>query len=463
LIREQLSSAGAAGKLVLLYLLPFSTWMLLWVTFFPGLMNADSIHSWTNVTFGVYDESQTGFLPIAYSWLARLWNSPGAVTLSHIILMMAALHHVYAVLRRLGAPDRLLGCIAVYFAFSPFIGTSLVTVMKDTPSAILQLLLLLFSIQILETNGEWLTRRANIVLLALTLAFMCLVRHEGWISAATFAGCLILFFSRFRRRIGAMSAIAAGLVVLVQGPLFSLYHVDRNAAIESVIMQCSEIAVVYNHGGAVTPAEAAFIDKIAPAASWRAGYEPYSLNNVIFFNPKMNLSFAYANRGELASVWKAIALRNWEILLESRGPMSAIAWSIPQPPGSFTYAVHLQAVEVGIDPNTLGLHPAHLLPGAERVLRTIIARTSQPQWIWLFYRPALYLYVFALSFVAILIARRKADSLLLVAPLLGRIALIALFALSQDSRFFLYAFLLAPVMAAYAITIWRARRPSTIV
>lgn len=438
-------------KRSLLYVPPFVVWMLYWAAFFPGMMNGDSIHSWAEIVLRDFDESQTGFLPIVYAWLAHAWNTPGSISLAQILLMMVLLHYVYAVLRSIGASFGILAGVAAYFTLSPFIATSLVTIIKDTPSGMLQLALLLASILILETNGAWLERRRNVVVLAATLTLMCLVRHEGWISAATFVGCLFLFFRAWWKPISAVSASAVVAVLLVQGPLFWAYHVSRDADIETVIMQSSEIAVVYSTNGTVTPAEAAVLDTIEPRAAWTAGYDPYTLNNVIFFNPRFSIANAYAHRAELASVWKPIALRNWRLILESRKTLGALTWSIVEPPGSFTYAVHVQAVAAGIDPNPYGLHLTHPVPGIEQALRALVAATSQPEWNWLFYRPALYLYLIAGSFALLLYERRRLDTVLLIAPLAGRIALIALFALSPDSRFFFYAFLLAPVMVAYAV------------
>jgi hypothetical protein len=129
----------------------------------------------------------------------------------------------------------------------------------------------------------------------------------------------------------------------------------------------------------------------------------------------------------------------------------SLVWQIFEPPGCWTYTVHLVPVPQGIDDSSLGLHLAHPLPLVEGILRRILEITDARFWKSVLYRPALYLYASVFSVLTACILERKPALSLLVLPLLAHAALLFLYISDQHSRYLFYAFLMAPGLVAYSL------------
>ena len=433
-------------------LLPILAWLSWWLAFYPGLMNADSLTAWGEAMRGVFNETQTGFLPIVYAWLMKLWDSPGLIGLIQIGSAALALWYFLRVLSGLGAPAWMLGGLALYFAFFPMIGASLITLIKDVPAGILFLFLFSFTLRIIESNGQWLQSRIHGLVLACTLALLCLVRLEGWVPAAAFMAGQGWYYRGFWRRIGGVLLLSAALVFLVRGPLYAFYGVKRTAYEQTVRMQCAQLAVIYNNHGRLAPRQTEFMYQLAPAEVWTQWYSPYVQNGVVF-SPRFNLERAYEQRRELTRVWREAVQANWGLLLQSRVKMGAIVWRILEPVKGYTYAVHVVAVPAGIDDNTAGLHLTHPLPAWEQTLRKVLQLTSPRACNWFFYRPAFQLYVIGLSVALLVVRFQRWPALLLAVPLVAQALLIGLLAIGQESRFLFADFLIMPCLLAYAVVL----------
>ena len=126
----QSDSDAVAGKKIptwVFCLPPLIVSLLWWGAFFPALMNADSLYMWGTAVMGRFDEQHTGFLPIVFSLVARVWGNPAAIGLLQILLLMLVLNFLFRTLRSIKTPDWALALISLYFFVSPMISATLIT------------------------------------------------------------------------------------------------------------------------------------------------------------------------------------------------------------------------------------------------------------------------------------------------------------------------------------------------
>ncbi len=422
------------------------------MAFFPGMMNADSLYMWGGAVYGNIDELHTGFVPIIYSLLARLWNTPGVVGLAQIIFFGGVLHFLFSTFEGLKAPRWLLGAISAVLALSPMVGANLVTLEKDIPFGVLILLLSGCCIRIVESGGAWLEKKRSILILALGSALLSLCRHEGIFPALGLLMAVLVCYVRFWRSVLVAAVIGSLIVVFVQWPVYDAFKVVRNKQYNRVQLKCIDLSVIYYKNGQLSEAEKEFIREIMPLEEWRGWFNIYTPDTIIY-TPGMARIFT--REKEISEVWKRVWLKNWPLLARYRPKMASIIWQPFEPRGAWTYGVHVNEVPEAIDRNEMGIELAHLAPGCESFLRWLVKNTSKPILKSIFYRPALYLWISLLSIVAASYITRNFRVLLIGVPVALHTFLMFLFVAAQHSRYIFHVFLVFPFVVAYLVIKWR--------
>ncbi|MCX6968779.1 MAG: hypothetical protein NTV93_01320 [Verrucomicrobia bacterium] len=429
---------------------PLFVFLLWWAALFPGMMNADSIYMWGEVVSGSFDEMHTAFVPILYSVLAKVWGTPAVVGLAQILFLVLVLNYLFRVLKSMGAPDGALALISLYFCVSPMIGATLVTLEKDIPFGVLMLLLSAYGIRIVESGGRWLGSTRNLACLSASLALLSLCRHEGIIPAVAFVIALLVFYFPEWRRITAVLASGALCALIVRGPIYECYHVNRDIYRQVAIKEWCDLAVARANGGTFSDAERAVFSSMMPEEANKPAFDNYR-PFASMMSAKVNLPELYEGHREIHSIWRRSLRNNWPVLLGNLPKSGSLVWQIFEPPGCWTYTVHLVPVPQGIDDSSLGLHLAHPLPLVEGILRRLLEITDARFWKSVLYRPALYLYASVFSVLTACILERKPALSLLVLPLLAHAMFLFLYISDQHSRYLFYAFLMAPGLVAYSL------------
>jgi hypothetical protein len=265
-------------------IIPMLVYLVWWVAFFPGMMNADSLHMWSRAVTGSFDELHTGFVPIVYSILARLWKTPGVVGLAQILFFGGVLYFLFSIFESLKTPRWLLAAISAALSLAPMVGANLVTLEKDIPFGIVILFLTGCCIRIVETEGSWLARKWNVSVMTLSLALLSLCRHEGVFPAAGLLLVMLLFYARFWKPIVAMAIAGALIVGIVQGPVYEAFDVLRNKQYNRVQLKCIDLSVIYYKDGNLSDSEKTLISTVMPLQEWRSAFNIY-MPDVIIYTP----------------------------------------------------------------------------------------------------------------------------------------------------------------------------------
>lgn len=429
-------------------------WVLYFLAFYPGMMSRDSLDQWIEVVAFRFDDWHPAFSSWLYWLLTRLWFSPAVICLTQMLALSVVFAFGMIKLEKRGLPSWALLLITLFFSLFPLNGFLTNTLFKDVPFSIAILLLFLLTTEIVESKGAWLAKPANILGLALTLAFITLIRHNGVLTALATLGGLGVFYFAYARKLLLLAFCYLTLVFLVKGPLYRSLNVQGHSyALE--ILLTHQIAAVLHSGQQPTLEEAQVLNKVLPLALWKEKYQPYTSDPLVF-DPQYNYTYLTqpTSRAALIETWYSLVRRNVAALLEHQASVSELVWRLDQSKLSYTYAAHPL-----IDPNPQGLATASVLPFFKEFLVRAYNYSRHRSWSRIvLYRPALYLYAIGLLALLSCWQVRQVSYLLTVLPI-ASVAAGVLFTIPvQHVRYLYPVFLLAPFFAGFSLLYWNRRK-----
>ena len=440
---------------ILRYAIPcLLVWGLYFLSFYPGMMSRDSLDQWIEVVAFRFDDWHPAFSSWLYWLLTRLWVSPAVICLTQLLALSVVFAFGMVKLEKRGLPRWALYLITLFFSLFPLNGFLTNTLFKDVPFSIAVLLLFLLTTEIFESNGRWLAKPGNILGLAITLAFITLIRHNGVVTALSTLGGLGVFYVAYGRKLLLLTFCYLALVFLVKGPLYRRLNVQGHSYGLEILLS-HQIAAVLHSGQQPTAAEAHVLNEVLPLALWKEKYQPYTSDPLVF-DPQYNYNYLArpASRAALIGTWFRLVRSNLPALLEHQVSVSELVWRLDQSKFSYTYAAHPL-----IDPNPQGLATASVLPLLRNFLVRAYNYSHHRSWFRIvLYRPALYLYAIGLLALLSYWQVRQISYLLTVLPV-ASVATGLLFTIPcQHVRYLYPVFLLAPFFAGYCLLYWNRHK-----
>jgi hypothetical protein len=333
----------------------------------------------------------------------------------------------------------------LFFSLFPLNGFFVNTLFKDVPFGIAVLLLFAYTVEIVESKGDWLGVNRNVCYLTLTLAFIWLIRHSGALTSLAVIGCLALFYRAYLARIAVLAAGCLLLVYAVKGPLYKAIGVGaRSYALELLLSH--QIGAAINHGTQLTESENNVLDKVLPLPLWKTRYTPYECDGLVF-HKSFKYGYLTTDEGRSAYIrtWYSIMKRNLPALARHQVQVSELVWRLDHSPGSYTYANHPL-----IDENDLGLKTKSVLPVLHKyIMEAHNFAVNRTKLRVLFYRPALYTYLSLFFFALSLWLVKDKRYVLVGVPLVSIVGSLLLTIPAQHGRYLYPCFLLAPFLAGY--------------
>jgi hypothetical protein len=412
-------------------------WSIYFLAFYPGMMSRDSLDQWREVTTFKFDD-----------WvLTRLWFSPAIICVTQMLVLASVFAYGMVRLEKRGLPKWGLISLTLLFSLFPLNGFYVNTLFKDVPFAIAVLLLGLFTEEIVASRGAWLATARHAVGLAVVLALIWLIRHNGLLTALVSLGSLAVVYAQYRRRLALITLGCVALVLLVKGPLYSAIHVDgRPYALD--ILMAHQMSAVLHDGTQPTAQEKEVLEHVLPLPLWKEYYSPFQSDSLVF---SKGFNYTYlgtaAGRRAYIATWASLVPRNLPALLVHQSQVSELAWRLDHHPGSYTYSIHPL-----IDVNNQGLETKSMLPPIRAfLLRAYWFSHSVGVLRAIVYRPALYTYLSLLCVGLSCWLLRDRTYLLVLVPLLSIVGGIILTVPAQHVRYLYPCFLLAPFFAGYLL------------
>lgn len=380
--------------------LPLVLW---WVSWYPGMLSVSSIDQLTAVDAG---EFGTG-VPAIYSifvWLVtRVWSSPAAVTLVQVVAMVALLD---AFVRRgtaLGIPRWLAGGTAVLFAWLPAVGVTTIALEVQVAQTLVGIWLLVELMALAPGPGEYLSDPWSQARFGGALALAWLLDHAGFVVVALIAGAVVVGLRRRAELWIVPFAGAAALALLVQGPVYALFSVDREVG-PIGLAYAPEIAAVYHHDpGWFDESDEALLEAVADLEVWDDAYRCGD-GSALITDREFDAGTIRSRPGVYRGLLARAAATHPLTVLGHRVCAAGFLFVPGQPLG-----VQFRTYVYNVPPNDLGIHRATLWEQGFRLTKAVLVRVDQPGRLWLFWRPAVLVWP-ALAGVVVLFVRRRGVS-----------------------------------------------------
>jgi hypothetical protein len=438
--------------MVYVYALPMQVvWLIYLLALWPGLMTPDSVGQWNDALVGPISDIHPAFHTLLIRLLALIRPTPALVALVQIVALSLLAGCVLVEFERLGVRRWVLGLGAGLFALSPVNSLMVNAIWKDIPYSIAFLALMFLLLKIIVSKGTWLKSTWHILLLGLAAFGVAIFRHNGPPGSFGLLLLLPLVHRKVAWQIVASLAVAVGLWLGIRGPVYTGLGVRRAPDRFIYNEELIQIAAHLKNGTKIEDAEAAFLGKILPLENFRNDYE---CHGSIIFDPQLNHTFASTHMAELNRIYIQISLRQPLVNLKHIQCASELVWKI------FDGTRNLATVPVYYNDgrwttiyyayNQLNVSFSPKLPWLTTPLLTFVANTDDPGWVWLVWRPAIYLY-FSILIIGVAAWRSKIHKLwLLLIPIAIHSTILALSIGSPDFRYqypvYLFALLFWPLM-----------------
>lgn len=424
-------------KIVFYAIFPLLIFFLYFIAFYPAVMTSDSLDQWSQTITHNFND----WHPVAHTWFimltTSLWKSPAAFVIIQIFIFSLVIGYMCYSFEKSGVNKLAIYFTLAFMALIPVNGIYSITIWKDILYSVLLCLFTIILFNIINSGGEWLYKKINVMLFLTSSLGMSLFRHNGIL---VFSITIIIFLIIFRKRFFRLyifSGMVIFIYIIITSPIYNHYNIPASDPNEALAIPTQQIASVIALDGGISAEQSAFFNSILPTDLWKANYNPYSVDP-LKFNEEFNREFLNENKKMFFNNWLSLVINNPKIAIESYLKQTSVIWQINQfDDGVVTlYATSIYPKETG---EQMGISSNIISKGITSNITRLLDQTSiKPNLV--IWRPAIYtLLIILLAFTLILRGQwRKA---LIVLPILLNTAMLLVAIPAQDFRY-LYANLL---------------------
>lgn len=375
--------------------------LLWWVSWYPGMLSSDSIAQLAAIEAGEFGNETPAIYSILVWLLTRVWRSPAAVTLVQVVAMVALLA---AFVRRgvaLGMPRWFAGGVVIVFAWVPAVGATTIALEVQVAQTIVAIWLLVELMGLAPDPTGYLTNPWSQARLGGSLALAWLLDHGGVVVVIVVAGVLLLGLRRRAELLLVPLGGAVALALLVHGPVYAAFSVDRQVPPVGEAYAPEIAAVYHHHPGWFDEGDRDLLMAVADLEVWedayRCGDGAGLLEDREFDTGAIRLRPG-AYRGLLARATMSHPLT----VLGHRVCAASMLFAPAQPIG-----VQFATYVYNVPPNALGIERSPRWEQGFNLTKAILVRVDQPDRLWLFWRPAIFVWPALAAAVTLLVRRRS--------------------------------------------------------
>mgnify|MGYP000852380925 FL=1 len=354
----------------------FLSWLPCLFLYYPGSVSPDSLAC---IVRAIGKARLSNQQPVLYTLMMRPFLlaslSTGGGLTSGVALFLAVQTAAMAVmlgylpywLAKKQYPVWTLVLTAIYFILNPVFPMYSSTMWKDIPFGGLILLYVLNVWDIVESRGEWLKSRTNLIWFVLLNFLISFMRNNGYyIIAVTLIVLMIVLRRDWKRLVPCFLAVLVAVPV-IQGPVYDACGVEQSPFAESVAIPLQQIGYTVAHNGTLTPAQADFLNQLLPLEEMKKAYTPHSANN-IKFHKDFNSGFLDTHKIEFLKVWAEMLGPNFKSYCRAYGMQTIGYWH----PGIRNWVLY-NGIGKGYGAEKLGLFMSDPLHAASN--RAVISKT----------------------------------------------------------------------------------------
>ena len=208
------------------WLIIFSAFLAMYIIFYPGGFNPDSIDQYGQAIGATNFNDWHPVLHTLFAFVIPLKISGGwigSIALFQIIIFSLALAYMFSAVIEF-SNKIFTRSFLIYMLVSPgILGISL-CVYKDAEFSVMAMLSMTFAAKIYFTGGQWLNKPQNIIVFIIVLTLTTIFRHNAILFTFPLLIAVMLFSGR-RKNIFMLVSFFL-LIFLIRGPLYSFLNVE---------------------------------------------------------------------------------------------------------------------------------------------------------------------------------------------------------------------------------------------
>lgn len=424
----------------LFYLIPLLAGLIYWLAFFPGVMTYDSVAQWDQLSTFKITNLHPAFHTILMWMLTRIWNSPGIISLFQVLIASLVIGYGLNSIQKV---SQLSGYIIITLGFllsaNPLVGVVDVTLWKDVLYSLAILLLTIYLLWLVNSDGEWIIKPAHFILYSCVLAVIWLTRFNGFPVVLASLIATLIVYKKYYKQFLYSTLIVAAIILFVLGPVYTWFNVNRE--------------LVYNYGIAFIHPVVPYVNSPADLASLSYQELQY-LNHIYPLNDTWSYScydatvFYYQGAVfmpvikdplMMVKIFTKLAIHDPKIMLNHFICLSSFVWQPNQPKNVYLETILFENYNLDQNPAwkiyTDQVSQNSLLPEVRNFIKRIVNAEWNRDVNKLLWRPALYMYLFLASLVYFVIRTAHKKWLFLSVPLVAQSMTMMFTAQNQALRY----------------------------
>lgn len=439
-----------SDKTVFTLLILFSLFPIIYlIAFYPGLLSADSLDQWKQLTNFQLKDNHPAFHTLIYWLITRVYYSPISISIVQIICLSAIwIYGVKSIISNFKpSVTKKIFILFVSFIFFTSLQNGLmsITLWKDVlfSYSIFFLTINLFNIIF---DKKWIEKNINKLLLISSLVFVFLLRHNG---VLTYLGVSISLVLIYRTKFIKTILISFFIILLIKYPLYKLLKVTKIEGSVSAGYTLNYLNSYIYSNPILKEKYYNFYTNLYPKKDTDIFYSSYCGN---YGATGLNYSFYLLNSNKINEYLKTEVINSPNILINEIKKRASLVWQIKQPSDSYTYISPID--DYGSRTTLKELYKIDSFNPDSKLtffIRKLYYLSESDKYKSIFWRPALNLIVVLLISLYLL---KKENNNLLFLPLIPILTLSAGLFLTipgQDYRYLFSNFLISMYYVLLAI------------
>jgi hypothetical protein len=427
-----------------------------WLGWYPGFASSDTIDQFTQIGSGAF----TNFHPAIHTlYLAALslgGEFPAIVTLFQLVVLGVLLVFAAIWLTRSGVPGWLAVTVTWTLGVSPAIAPTTLALWKDIPFGLFVLWawieLLAFAVD--PKRAE---RLPPLIRLGVALAGIWLFRGNGPLTVIPVVLVLIWVYRENWRAFAVTAGVVAALVVLVVGPLYTAFDVQRSSIEPAQVFLPDVAASLSAEPETFEGEDIELLEEVAPLSVWTSRYDCYD-STPLLFDPQFDQDPVRRSPDVYRELQLQVLIRDLDSVFEHRACAANFVYWPAQPEEAYFHRPPYD-----IPSNEVGLARDARATWASDITDRVWRWAEVEHRLWLTWRPAIVILPALISIVVFAVVRPGRVFLIPSALFLAHLVNVVMTSPAQEFRYAYPLYLTAlPTIALLWPTVarWLARRHS---
>lgn len=215
--------------------------------------------------------------------------------------------------------------LSLYFSLVPIITNYNTTIVKDSIFCVILLLYLPILYSIINSNGEWINNKKNIVYLLLLFIGTTLIRNNGIFMIFIIIFFLLLSYRKYYKKwllVLIITILVSSATKLVPSEQINLFQ-------EKVAVPLQQLGYLIYTNGPISKEGKNYFNELMPTEEFKSKYNPYYVD-YIKWDPNFNGLYLDENNIEFIKIWFKNLPNNFEDYVKSYMLVSYGTWAPDQ-------------------------------------------------------------------------------------------------------------------------------------